>query len=112
MDGYPDFFTVDAVAADGRVTIRVQGELDFATAPQLRSALGGVDGQAVDLDLSAVTFCDGAGVRVLEEARQRLGARLHIGPPGVAVLKVARVLDVAWLVADATGPDRRYRDAR
>ena len=109
MDGYPDFFTVESAATDGQVSIRVQGEIDFATAPQLESALAAVNGEPVALDLSAVTFCDGAGVRVLDEARQRLGARLHLRRSSPSVRKVAGVLGIEWLVADATASDPPVR---
>ena len=109
MDCYPDFFTVESVAAEGQVTIRVQGEIDFATAPQLESALAAVDGQDVALDLSAVTFCDGAGVRVLDEARAWLGVHLHLRRSSASVRKVAGVLGIEWLVNDGTASDPPVR---
>jgi anti-anti-sigma factor len=70
--------------------VRVAGELDIATAPQLASALASALSRslAVVLDLHDVSFLDGAGTRaiVLASALSRAGDRqlvlLH-GPPNV-----------------------------
>src|SRR6201996_2532896 len=56
------------VAADGRATVQVRGELDIATADQayayLRDVVDSQDGQ-VTMNLSGLTFCDAAGLGVL-----------------------------------------------
>jgi anti-anti-sigma factor len=56
------------VAADGKATVRVRGELDIATADQAYAYLRDVvDSQAgpVMMNLSELTFCDAAGLGVL-----------------------------------------------
>ena len=50
--------------ADG-VGIRLIGEVDIATAPQLREALQGFRTSDVELDLSELTFMDSSGLGVL-----------------------------------------------
>lgn len=59
--------------ADGGHALVLDGELDYQTAPQLIAVLDEVavtDGAAVDLDLdlSAVPFCDSAGIAALLRA--------------------------------------------
>jgi len=112
MDGYSEFFMVEAVAACGGLTIRVRGEIDLATAPELEACLLDVDGEMVDLDLSGVTFCDGSGLRVLDQARHRLGDRLRVRGSSAHLHKLARIVEMEWLAADsATAPDgHRYRE--
>jgi anti-anti-sigma factor len=51
--------------------VRVSGEIDIATAPILRECLDGLDGQAVTIDFSAVTYMDSSGVNVLAAAVRR-----------------------------------------
>jgi anti-anti-sigma factor len=54
---------------DGRrVSVRVAGEVDLATAPQVAACLGehvASGAELIELDLSAVTFIDSTGVRLL-----------------------------------------------
>ncbi|HLM18346.1 MAG TPA: STAS domain-containing protein [Acidimicrobiia bacterium] len=67
---------------DDRLTLRVErnghgpvvhaaGEIDLATAPELRTCLKGLDGLVV-VDLRDVVFLDSAGIGVLIGARNRL----------------------------------------
>ena len=85
----------DRICEDGQLTVRVEhdgealvvsafGELNLSNAKtleaELRRAIGG-DASAVVLDLSAVTFIDSAGLRVLLlMAKQSLrnGGRLRL----------------------------------
>jgi anti-anti-sigma factor len=72
--------------------IRASGELDRSTADRLRSALDAAqaDGVTTLLDLSAVSFIDSAGLRVL--------------------LRSARAVDVhhwAWFIVRASSAVRR-----
>jgi anti-sigma B factor antagonist len=60
---------------DSTVTVAVVGEVDLATAPRLSAALGGHgDAERVVLDLTAATFIDSTGLRVLIEADRRCAA--------------------------------------
>jgi len=91
---------VEVTEASGSTVVRVRGELDLATAPQLDEALGGIDpGGHVVVDLSEVGFLDSSGLAVLLQARQRLGAdgaelRLVVSRPSIL-----RVLEVTGLMA-------------
>ena len=62
-------FSVDVDASEGAVpVIRVRGELDFLTAPRLRSALLEVFAAhpgGVMVDLAGTTFMDSIGMSVL-----------------------------------------------
>lgn len=80
--------------------VKVAGELDLASAPQLSDALadpGGERTQPVVLDLSAVSFIDSSALRALLLAGRQLadaGRTLQIGPRSEAV---SRVLEVTQL---------------
>ena len=78
--------------------LKVTGELDVATAPQLTSALSEAspEGEVV-LDLSELTFLDSCGVRsILELARTRNGnGPVVIVDASPAVVRVFEILDLA-----------------
>jgi anti-sigma B factor antagonist len=87
--------------------LRLDGELDIATAPQLAAAVAGVldatpPPERVVIDAEQLMFVDASGLSPLLEARRRLGPgglRLrNVRPP---VLRVLRLLDLA----DALGLD-------
>jgi anti-sigma B factor antagonist len=89
--------TLEALPEGGAV-LRVEGELDLATTPELEKVLGGVDlGERLVVDLSACTFLDSSALRVLiatiTEARERGGSVSLVAPePGIArVLEIASV---------------------
>ena len=105
MDGHSHIFTIECVTAVDGVSFRVRGEIDLATAPQLDSALLGVaDVGLADLDLSEVTFCDGSGLHVLDDARRRLGPRLRVRGASPLVRKLARVVGMDWIASVPEGP--------
>ena len=68
-------------------SVRVAGELDFATAPQLRTTLDEALRYArlVLLDVSELTFVDSTGLRVMIDASHRAGSQaarvLVVGVP-------------------------------
>lgn len=91
-------FSVEVDAPQGAVpVVRVAGELDFLTAPRLRSALLEVFGSGpgdVVVDLTGTTFMDSIGMSVLIQAAQRLRAEqatLELRPSD----EVRKVLEVA-----------------
>ena len=94
---YPPF-EVTVQRDDAVATVVVSGELDLATAPSLSSTVAEQgDARLLVLDLTAVTFIDSTGVRVLIEADRACagsGSRLVVlagdGP-------VRRVLDLCDL---------------
>ena len=54
-----------------RLLLRIEGELDIATAGPLRARLRELDDQPLMLDLSGLTFTDSTGLAMLLEERAR-----------------------------------------
>src|SRR5262252_3397162 len=105
MDFSADFCRIGVSATDERVTIRVYGDVDLASAPLLDAAFAGVDGWGdVEVDLSGTTFCDGAGLRVLDLAHRRFGDRMRVTGASPTLRRLAAVLDMDWFTAEM--PDR------
>jgi len=90
----PSEFGVSIVQADGHITARVTGEVDLATASDLRQRLEAVIDAGtgnLEIDLSGVTFLDSSGLLVLLAARQGLhdtSRRLTVLNPSRAVHRV------------------------
>jgi anti-anti-sigma factor len=85
------------ITIDGAV-IAVSGELDLATAPELSDTLSRTDGEAVNLDLSGVSFIDPAGLRVLRTAKRDIDARggqLVIRNPSRQLRRIAELSGTA-----------------
>lgn len=79
--------------------VTVTGEVDMATAPELREAIAAADlsGGRLVLDLSAVTFLDSAGVAVLFDYAAQ-GLELIVTPGS----HITMVLEVTGLTQAAT----------
>lgn len=96
----------DHDAADRKV--RVRGELDMSTAPELSAALisaGEGSNGMITLDLSGVTFLDSSAIGALIAAGQELNAgghTLRIGPRSAIV---SRVLEITGLTEDSEAFD-------
>jgi anti-anti-sigma factor len=80
--------------------VSVAGEIDLATADQLRAVLKAPEAQAptVVLDLRAVTFIDSSGLSVIVAEHQRAQAeqrRLAVAVEGAAM--VERLFDLTGL---------------
>jgi anti-sigma B factor antagonist len=87
---------IDIGFEDRITTIRVAGEVDVATAPQLRECLHNVDGVVV-VDLTEVTFLDSTGLNVLVNARKRLlavGGQLGLRNARAPVQRILQVAGV------------------
>jgi anti-sigma B factor antagonist len=101
MSSTPQAFAVEVgTPDDAGVVVRVTGELDMSTAPELTSSLtsasAGVEG-AVTLDLTGVTFLDSSAIGALIAVGQELadrGRSLRIGPRSTVV---SRVLEITGL---------------
>jgi anti-sigma B factor antagonist len=68
-------FRVEAESEGDLHTVKVHGELDQGTAPELRGALGSALGEttgSVLVDLSGCEFIDSTGLSLLVEAKRRL----------------------------------------
>ena len=108
----PDWLTIGVTsAADGGQVVRLSGELDLATAPQLSDVLraaiesGGVGDVVVDLD--ALSFLDAAGVNAFIDAytlAQRVARTLRVRNAQGEVDTVLRVSEVAALLHDVGKP--------
>jgi anti-sigma B factor antagonist len=99
----PEPFSVSVEASGGRTVVRVAGELDLATAPQLEEALlpGLRAGGSALLDLRGLDFMDSTGVRVIVAGH--LAAEEHGGKLSLVRTApesaVARVLEISGLDA-------------
>lgn len=90
-------FAYEVIGDDGTVVVRLRGELDLATAPELQRELLGILERPVSsltLDLGELTFLDSSGLGALYRTRQAADAgsielRLEAVPA-----HVLRVLDV------------------
>lgn len=89
--------TVVALDGDGAPHLRVDGEIDLATAPELEAALGDLvtatDGD-LRVDCAELAFIDSSGVSVLVAIEQRLaatGRRLVLQDPSEQFRQVLAV---------------------
>jgi anti-sigma B factor antagonist len=96
------------VAADGKATVRVRGELDIATADQayayLRDVVDNQDGPVM-MNLSELSFCDAAGLGVLAKVAghaRRSGRSLKLTAARPALLRIIRI----------TGMDETFPEVR
>ena len=103
MTDLPQEFGVSIVHVDGHSDVRVTGDVDLATAPELGQRLNLVIAAGngdVDVDLSNVTFLDSSGLAVLLAARQGLHDQHHRltvrnpSTPVLRILELSGVLDV------------------
>jgi anti-anti-sigma factor len=105
-------FSVSVSTAGSAAVVRVVGELDVATAPQLREAVVGLVRQDVSdviVDLGGLEFVDSSGLSVLIGAHKRLREqggqlRLRSVPAQAAnVLRVTGLTDILVTEAAAEG---------
>ncbi|MCW3818104.1 STAS domain-containing protein [Micromonospora sp. DR5-3] len=107
-------FTVTYAQRDGGAAhLRLAGELDLSTAPELNAAIDrlAADGQRELLvDLSELTFCDSSGIAAFVRGDNRAAAEggwLRITGATGRVARVLQVTGVAELLryeADVSGP--------
>jgi anti-sigma B factor antagonist len=97
----PTPFRCHATREGTRVTIVVEGELDIATAAELREEVRDAYAaviEALELDLRPLTFIDAGGVRLLLEARAEADANgvvlvVRLGPASRRILDLVSVSD-------------------
>lgn len=95
----------------GRATIFLEGEIDLATVSGVRTALvtcHAYDMPRIDIDLSAVPFCDASGLKVFLAASKRSAesdgdVRLHHARP--AVRRLLKVTGTGFLLANDVPAD-------
>jgi len=81
--------------------LRISGEIDISTAPQLRERLQELDSRSVVVDLSAMTFIDSTGLGVLVGAFKRLregGGDLVLRAPTRSTRKVLELTGLSQVV--------------
>jgi len=107
-------FSIEVAHDDDAIVISVRGDVDLATAPELRAACEtaiATEPAVLRLDLGELTFLDSSGISVLVKAHQDLG-----GQGGSLVLhrlddRSRRVLDVAGLTDFFERSDQPARSA-
>jgi anti-sigma B factor antagonist len=92
----PAPFDVSVERSNGRVVLRARGELDLSTAPTLEHALDSLGKGPSEglLDMTAVSFMDSSGLRLLIIAAERArdqGRRLSIVPSRAVSLVIDQV---------------------
>lgn len=105
----PDGLRTDVVMVDGSVYVRLQGELDLATAPDLWRACEVLDGHlepglSVFVDVAHLRFLDAAGLGTLVRLRNRVraaGASLSVLEPSPVVRRVFQHARLDALVDNA-----------
>ena len=93
-------FEVVTDKSDEYVVVAVVGELDVATAPQLRTQLRKIVGEecsTVVVDLTAVTFVDSTALGVLIEARKQCDANAGTMRIAISEPRILRVFEITGL---------------
>lgn len=98
------------VAADGKATVRVRGELDIVTADQAYAYLRDVvDSQAgpVTINMSGLSFCDAAGLGALARVAgyaRRAGRSLKLTAARPALLRIMAITGMDEAFPEVRGP--------
>ncbi len=100
----PHSFQIEDTTEDGRLVVRLSGDLDLVARPELTERVVARvtdDLAGVTIDLENVTFCDSSGLGGLLDIRRAAGeAGVHMALRNVP-RPVARVLDLTdvdgWL---------------
>ena len=117
MSDLPQEFGVSIVQVDGHTKVRMTGDIDLATAPELPQRLDPVlvaGTGDVDLDLSEVTFLDSRGLVALLHVRRALHdkhRRLQVRNPSKPVLRVFELSGVLDMMMDGSQPPGDSRRA-
>ncbi|MGN6695384.1 MAG: STAS domain-containing protein [Aquihabitans sp.] len=98
----PTRFSTSVSNGRETATVRVSGEIDAASSPELGADLlaAGADGRAVHLDLTDTSFIDSAGIRVLVRSMWDLRERdselalVAVSPMAENILRITGILDV------------------
>ena len=105
-------FAVERASAQGRPVLRVVGELDLATAPDLAAAVDEAltaSPPGLVIDLTATTFLDSTGCRQLAQcarAGKKAGVTVVVAcpPTNTAVRRVLDFLEIQALVPVVSAP--------
>lgn len=103
-------FGVRVVHHDEHTVLRVDGELDLATTPHLRTRLGHVIADAdgpILLDLAGLTFIDSTGLCAILTANAELdrqGRELRVVGTSVQVRQLFEICGITDLIDDPQEP--------
>lgn len=98
-------FAVTVDSSDRSTVLKLDGELDVATAPALEEAMAsafGADPSSMVVDLTDLTFLDSTGIRVLVTAgrvAEGTGCSIVLMAPTAQVLRALRLTGVDRLLA-------------
>jgi anti-anti-sigma factor len=93
----PPRFDVTVEAGQDGLFLRVSGELDLVTEPQLSAALEQTDGRPATVDLSELAFMDSTGLRALLGAARTYPKVMLQGPlqpPVQRLLELTQTLTI------------------
>jgi anti-anti-sigma factor len=93
QDAQEPIFSAIAEVSGNRVSVRVSGEVDMATADRMYQAAVGDGAGSATMDLTAVTFFDSAAIHALIRLAERYPDGLEVLPSA----QVRRVLDISGL---------------
>ena len=86
------------IERDGPTTLRLEGELDAATAPAFESAMHELSREGtVTIDLAGLAFIDSAGIRAIMAAARVDTRRLVFAAATRSVSQVLRITSIASL---------------
>lgn len=95
--------TIELIHLDGSAVLAVCGEIDMATAPQLRHAVqeAQAHGVPIVLDMAQVTFMDSSGLHVLLDEHLASGetpAHVQVRNPSKFVQQILHVAGAIHLL--------------
>jgi anti-sigma B factor antagonist len=109
----PPAFAIEAEVVDGAFALRLEGELDYASANEVRGYVEGAAGRPLVIDLAGVTFLDSSMLRELLRAlteRADRGDRLVLAAVPRPVRRLLELTGTAALFE--TAPTRADALAR
>jgi anti-sigma B factor antagonist len=96
---------LEVVRHDAEVTrVRLRGEIDLAVADDLATALIGLDGATMEVDLSQLDFIDATGIGAMVRVNNHLrgaGHRFALTGAHGPVRRVFELVDLEGLLVDA-----------
>ena len=103
-------FAVTHALQDGIIVLRVSGELDLSTAPELchELDLARAGAERIVVDLAEVEFCDSTGLRALMGAAREVeiasGRIAFVVPPGSPAARLLNVTGAREFLTVADSP--------
>ncbi|HEX4435145.1 MAG TPA: STAS domain-containing protein [Acidimicrobiales bacterium] len=99
--GRRDDFVVEVLDAEGPTFVKLSGDLDISSAPELRARLehfGEVIAADVVMDLDHLTFLDSCGISVIVMTCKRIRAQGGSFSASCSAPQIRRVLELTGLL--------------